>query len=73
MASTTSLQAEGLLKPILEDGIFCAEDAIVGQRVDGIAQKRFPFKTAEGLDFCKLNTLDDKVSREIIRAETISN
>jgi len=64
MASTTLLPAENPQKSILEDGVFCAEDPIVGKRVDEIAQKGFPFKTEEGLDFCKLNTLDDKVNKE---------
>jgi hypothetical protein len=45
MASTNSLPAEDLQKAILEDGVFCAEDPIVGKRVDEIAQKGFPFKT----------------------------
>jgi hypothetical protein len=35
-----------------------------GKRVDEIAQKKFLFKTEEGLDFGTLNTLDDKVSKE---------
>jgi hypothetical protein len=64
MASTTSLPVEDSQKSILEDGVFCVEDQVVGKRVDEIAQKGFPFKTEEGLDFCKLNTLDDKVSKE---------
>jgi hypothetical protein len=64
MASKPSLPAGSPQKSILEDGIFCAEDPIVGKRVNEIAQKGFPFKTEEGLDFCKLNTLDDKVSEE---------
>lgn len=46
---------------IVEDGVFWVEDPVVGKRVDEIAKKRFPFKTEEGLEFCKLNTLDDKV------------
>jgi hypothetical protein len=64
MASTTLLLAENPQKSILEDKVFCAKDLIVGKRVDKIAQKGFLFKTEEGLDFCKLNTLDDKVSKE---------
>lgn len=46
---------------ILEDGAFWVEDPIIGRRVDEIAEKGFPFKTKEGLEFCKVNTLDDKV------------
>jgi len=65
MASAASLPAEDPQDSILEDGVFCVEDPVVGKRVDEIAQKGFPFKTEEGLDFCKLNTLDDKVSKEM--------
>lgn len=72
MASTTS-PAEDPRKSILEDGVFCVEDPVVGKRVDEIAQKGFPFKTEDGLDFCKLNALDDKVSKEMICAKAISN
>ncbi|OCL02210.1 hypothetical protein AOQ84DRAFT_190831 [Glonium stellatum] len=51
---------------ILEDGVFCVEDPVIGKRVDEIAKKGFPFKTEEGLDFCKLNTLDDKRIRNVL-------
>jgi hypothetical protein len=64
MASTTSLLAEDPQKSILEDRVFCTEDSIVGKQVDEIAQKRLLFKTEERLNFCKLNTLDDKISKE---------
>lgn len=64
MASTTSLLAEDPQKSILEDGVFYAEDPVIGKRVDDIAQNGFPFRTEEGLDFCKLNALDDKASKE---------
>ena len=64
MASTTSLSSEDPQKSILEDGIFYAEDPVVGKRVDEIMRKGFPFKTEEGLDFCKGNVLDDEVSKE---------
>ena len=64
MASTTSLPAEDPQKCILEDGVFYAEDPVIGKRVIEITQKGFPFRTEEGLDFCKLNALDDKVSKE---------
>jgi hypothetical protein len=72
MASTASLPAEDPQKSILEDGVFYAKDPVIGKRVDEIAQKGFPFRTEEGLDFCKLNALDDKV-RKLICAKAISN
>jgi len=65
MASTKSVSAEDPQKAILEVGVFCAEDPVVGKRVDEIAQKGFPFQTEEGLDFCKRNALDDNVRKLI--------
>ncbi|KAF2176763.1 hypothetical protein K469DRAFT_605911 [Zopfia rhizophila CBS 207.26] len=53
---------------ILEDGVFWVEDPVIGKRVDEIAKKGFPFKTEEGLDFCKLNTLDDKRIRNVLES-----
>jgi hypothetical protein len=64
MASTTSLSSEDPHKSILEDGVFYAQDAVVGKRVNEIMRKGYPFKTEEGLDFCKRNVLDNKVSKE---------
>jgi hypothetical protein len=64
MASTTLLSSEDPQKSIVEDGVFYAQNAVVGKRVDEIIRKGFLFKTEEGLDFCKGNVLDDKVSKE---------
>jgi hypothetical protein len=64
MASTASLSSDDPQKSFLEDGIFYAEDPVVGKQVDEIIGKGFPFKTEEGLGFCKENILDDKVSKE---------
>jgi hypothetical protein len=63
MTSGTS-STEELKKAIEKDGFFYEIDSIIGKRVDEFAKKGYPFKTEEGLDFCKLNTLDDKVSRQ---------
>jgi len=49
------------------------EDPVIGKRVDEIAKKGFPFKTEEGLDFCKLNTLDDKVGKKRISTKAASD
>ncbi|KAH6712141.1 hypothetical protein BKA61DRAFT_80452 [Leptodontidium sp. MPI-SDFR-AT-0119] len=68
MASTTSLLAESPQKSILEDGVFYAEDPVIGKRVDDFAQNGFPFRTEEGLDFCKVNALDDKRIRNVIES-----
>jgi hypothetical protein len=47
---------------ILKDGVFCVEDASIGDKVEEIEKKGFPFKTLDGLEFCKLYTFDDKVN-----------
>jgi hypothetical protein len=47
---------------ILEDGVYWIKDPIIGERVNEMKEKDFPFKTEYGLDFCKVNTLDDEVS-----------
>jgi hypothetical protein len=64
MASTTPLSSVDPLKSILEDGIFYAEDPVVGKRVDEIIRKGFLFKTEEGLGLVKENILDDEASEE---------
>ena len=58
---------------ILEDGVFYVKDPVIGKRVDKIAKKGFPFKMEKGLDFCKLNTLDDKVGKKKISMKAVSN
>ena len=65
MASFDSFTTEQLRQEILDHGFCYQRDAVVGERVNKIAEKGFPFKTEEGLDFCKLNTFDDKASKEV--------
>jgi hypothetical protein len=72
MALIASL-AEDPKKSILKDRVFCVKDPVIGNRVNKIAQKGFLFKTEERLDFCKLNTLDNKVSKEMICAKAVPN
>lgn len=65
MASFESLTTEQLRRTILDHGFCYQTDPVVGERVSEIAEKGFPFKTEEGLDFCKLSTFDDKESKEV--------
>jgi hypothetical protein len=67
MASTASLLAEDPDKSILKDGVFYANDPVIGKCVDEFAQNGFPFRTEEGLDFCILNALDDKVRKLVYK------
>ena len=60
-------------KSILEDGVFYIEDPIIRKKVNKIIKKGFPFKTEEGLDFYKLNTLNNKVGKKRISIKAVSN
>lgn len=44
--------------------VFYIEDLVIRKRVNEIIQKRFLFKIKEGLDFYKINTLNNEVSKE---------
>jgi len=61
LASITSLSVTDIQKAFSEDGILYVEDATIGDRVKEIQMKRFPFESAEGLDFCRMNVLEDIV------------
>jgi hypothetical protein len=71
MAFTDLSSIQRTKQDILEQGFSCHLDPVIGERVDAIAQKGFPFKTEEGLDFCKLNTVDDEVSRNPLQGDHI--
>lgn len=62
-----------LQESILEDGVFYIEDSVIRKRVNKIAKKGFLFKTEEGLDFYKLNTLNNKVGKKRISIKAIFN
>ena len=50
-------------KSILEDGFFSIDDLVVGEHVLEMQQKDFPFALEYGLEFCKLNILNDTVGK----------
>jgi len=60
MASTT-FSVEDARKSILKEGFFGVEDIVVGKRVLEITEKGSPLLSEEGLEFCRLNVLDDEV------------
>ena len=62
MASTTFALVDAR-KSILEDRFFPMYDSVVGEHVLEMEQKDFPFASEYGLEFCKLNFLDDTVSK----------
>lgn len=43
------------------DGFVTVQDGSIGEQVQAMRQSRFPIRTAEGLDFCKRNVLNDTV------------
>jgi hypothetical protein len=47
---------------IIEDGVLCFEDPDIGRRVSEFDKQGFPFQTEDGLDFCRINTIDDAAS-----------
>lgn len=48
---------------IVRHGLYHQQDSIFGRKVDELSGKGFPFKTEEGLAFCKLYTFDNEVGR----------
>jgi len=50
-------------KSILEDGFLSMDDSVVGEHVLEMQQRDFPFASEYGLEFCKLNLLDDTVGK----------
>ena len=62
MASTTFALVDAR-KSILEDGFFSMDDSVVGEHVLEMEQKDFPFASEYGLEFCRLNFLDDTVGK----------
>jgi len=63
MASTTAPSVEQLIQAIKVDGFFFLKDAARGSEAEGFARKNFPITTIEGLEFCKVHTFGDPVSR----------
>jgi hypothetical protein len=57
--------AAAVLQDILRDGVFFQPDPIIGPRVDAMMKKGPQFKTEEGLDFCRANTVDNEVCKNM--------
>ncbi|EDN07029.1 predicted protein [Histoplasma mississippiense (nom. inval.)] len=68
MASSNPLRPEDLVTSIETEGFFSIADSAIGRRVDEFAAKQYPFRTLEGLDFCKTNTLDEKHVRQTVES-----
>jgi len=61
LASTTFALVDAK-KSLLKDGFFTIDDSMVGEYVLEIHQRTFPFASEYGLEFCRLNMLDDRLS-----------
>jgi hypothetical protein len=64
MASTTSLSAassEDSGGDLLKDGFLFVKDADTGQRVEEMETSSTPFASERGLEFYRINVLDDPV------------
>ncbi|OAL57278.1 hypothetical protein IQ07DRAFT_638627 [Pyrenochaeta sp. DS3sAY3a] len=68
MASITSLSVEGIQKLFSEDAAIYVEDPAIGEQVEEMRRKGFPIESADGLDFCKNNVLDDMRVRHVLEA-----
>lgn len=62
MAPTTFALVDAK-KSILEDGFSSMDNSVVGEHVLEMQQKDFPFASEYSLEFCKLNFLNDMVSK----------
>ncbi len=62
-AVSTSTNDELSKREMDENSFVVLIGSAFGRRFDGFARKGLPFKSADGLDFCKLNVLNDVVSR----------
>ncbi|KAL2056592.1 hypothetical protein ABVK25_002986 [Lepraria finkii] len=71
MASAVSASTSGQLSRVVldEDGFVVLKGSEFGRRVRDFAGKGFPLKSAEGLDFCKGNILNDDRVRGVIESE----
>ena len=61
-ATLVSINDELSREALNVDEFVVEKESTFGQRVEDFARKRFPRKTADGLNFCRVNVVDDIVS-----------
>ena len=61
IARMDSPTTDQLKKIIVHHGFYHQPELVVGKEVDEISERGFPFRTEEGLDFCKVHTFDNEV------------
>jgi hypothetical protein len=64
MDPITSLPAADVRRLFAEGAVYSIEDPVIGERVQEMQRNGFPIESMEGLDFCKQNVLDDRVSKK---------
>lgn len=62
MANTGSALHETLIGELSTDGFIYSKDAEAGRRVEEMEENAVPFASEAGLQFYKINVLDDPVS-----------
>ncbi|KAF1993219.1 hypothetical protein P154DRAFT_527922 [Amniculicola lignicola CBS 123094] len=68
MASSQLSSTESTRNSILENGFFFDHDAILGQLIEEMDKDSIPFASAGGLQFCKLNVLDNPRIRPVLES-----
>jgi len=58
-----SCPLEDIRNAIIENGFFAAKDPVLGQNIKQMDDDEVHFASAGGLQFCKINLLDNPVSR----------
>lgn len=69
--ATTSFSLERALDGLEQDGFVDLKDESIGEHVLQLEQRRFPFSSKYGLDFCDSYVLQDKVSQSERHASII--
>lgn len=73
MASATTLSVEHILQTVKIDRFFYLKDAAKGGEAAEFARKDFPIITVDGLQFCKVHTFNNPVSRLYPLSSHLSN
>lgn len=66
MDPITSLPVADVQKLFAGDAVYSIEDPVIGERVQEMKRNGFPIESMDGLDFCKQNVLDDRVSKKAL-------
>ncbi|KAH0441705.1 hypothetical protein CcaCcLH18_01965 [Colletotrichum camelliae] len=66
MASSASMSTAEIEEKLAESAYIAINDASIGERVREFQQMGFPIETAEGLEFCRRNVIEDARIRLIL-------